>query len=80
MVIEIREVATNRELKKLMLEHAFTFADQVWFHVGRENRRSRRAMEKIGGVYSHEAPVEINAVVHDYVFYRMTKADMGRLA
>jgi N-acetyltransferase len=41
---------TNREVKRLMLTHAFTFADTVVFWVGAENWRSQRAMEKIGGV------------------------------
>ncbi len=40
---------TNREVKRLMLDHAFTFVDTVVFWVGTENWRSRRAMEKIGG-------------------------------
>jgi RimJ/RimL family protein N-acetyltransferase len=40
----------NRELKRLMLDHAFTFAETVLFWVGETNVRSRRAMEKIGGV------------------------------
>jgi N-acetyltransferase len=46
---------TNAELKRLMLDHAFRWAKRVWFHVGPLNLRSRRAMEKIGGRYSHEA-------------------------
>lgn len=41
--------ATNRDLKTLMLSHAFTLVDTVWFVVGEKNWRSRRAMEKIGG-------------------------------
>lgn len=39
----------NRELKRLMLEHAFRFVDRAEFRVGEGNLRSRRAMEKIGG-------------------------------
>jgi RimJ/RimL family protein N-acetyltransferase len=39
----------NREMKQLMLRHAFRFVDRVVFLVGPENHRSRRAMEKIGG-------------------------------
>lgn len=39
---------TNRELKSLMLEHAFGFVETVVFWVGDSNRRSRRALEKIG--------------------------------
>lgn len=40
----------NREMKRLMLDHAFTFVDQVIFLVGTTNLRSRKALEKIGGV------------------------------
>lgn len=42
--------ATNREVKRLMLDHAFGFVDTVIFMVGETNIRSQRAMEKIGGV------------------------------
>jgi RimJ/RimL family protein N-acetyltransferase len=40
----------NREMKRLMLRHAFRFVDSVIFLVGPENLRSQRAVEKIGGV------------------------------
>ena len=40
----------NREVKRLMLEHAFKFVDTVAFWVGDTNWRSQAAMEKIGGV------------------------------
>ncbi|MFM1896107.1 MAG: hypothetical protein RLZZ385_1181 [Pseudomonadota bacterium] len=60
---------SNREMKRLMLDHAFGFADRVWFHVGRDNLRSRKAMEKIGGRYSHEEKVDVTGVAIDYVFY-----------
>ncbi len=40
----------NAEIKRLMIDHAFTFADTVIFWVGEKNWRSQRAMEKIGGV------------------------------
>ncbi len=39
----------NREMKRLMLDHAFRYVDTVVFAVGENNLRSRRAMEKIGG-------------------------------
>lgn len=38
----------NGELKRLMLDHAFQFVDRVIFLVGPNNRRSQRALEKIG--------------------------------
>ena len=40
----------NREVKRLMLDHAFTFVDTVVFWVGDQNWRSQGAMTKIGGV------------------------------
>jgi N-acetyltransferase len=40
----------NREMKELMLRHAFTFVEQVVFLVGPQNFRSQRAVERIGGV------------------------------
>jgi RimJ/RimL family protein N-acetyltransferase len=41
--------ATNGEMKRLMLGHALSAVERVWFRVGETNHRSRRAMEKIGG-------------------------------
>ena len=40
----------NREMKRLMLRHAFRFVNSVIFLVGPDNFRSQRAVEKIGGV------------------------------
>ena len=40
----------NRELKQLMLAHAFEFVENVIFFVGESNIRSRKATEKIGGI------------------------------
>jgi RimJ/RimL family protein N-acetyltransferase len=45
----------NRALKTLMLEHAFRWVDRVIFHVGADNLRSRKAMEKLGGIHIGEA-------------------------
>lgn len=39
----------NGEMKRLMLDHAFRFVDNVIFRIGVTNWRSRRAVEKIGG-------------------------------
>ena len=41
----------NREMKRLMLAHAFGFVRRVIFRVGPYNRRSQRALEKIGAAY-----------------------------
>ena len=57
----------NPEMKTLMLNHAFQWVDQVFFHVGENNRRSQIAMERLGAEYIrkvevayHGEPVRIN--------------------
>ncbi len=45
----------NREMKRLMLQHAFRFVNRVIFLIGPRNLRSQRAMERIGGVRWIEA-------------------------
>ena len=40
----------NGETKALMLAHAFRFAEAAIFVIGPDNLRSRRAVERIGGV------------------------------
>ena len=40
----------NREVKQLMLAHAFQFVENVVFYVGENNIRSRKATEKIGAI------------------------------
>src|SRR5207237_4853239 len=41
----------NRELKQLMLDHAFRFVDRVVFVVGEQNFRSQKALTKIGAKF-----------------------------
>ncbi|MBC7891707.1 MAG: GNAT family N-acetyltransferase [Sphingobacteriaceae bacterium] len=59
----------NAELKKLMLDYAFQWVDTVWFHIGPENWRSRRAVEKIGGQYSHQGLHVMPNRTEEVVFY-----------
>lgn len=59
----------NGELKRLMLEHAFRFVDSVVFLVGKENLRSQRAVEKIGGIRVGSRP---DAGGRDTYVYRVT--------
>jgi RimJ/RimL family protein N-acetyltransferase len=40
----------NREIKRMMLDHIHQYVSGAVFVVGENNMRSRRAMEKIGGV------------------------------
>jgi len=46
----------NGEMKRLMLAYAFQFVDTVIFVIGPQNLRSRRAVEKIGGVLAESRP------------------------
>ena len=47
----------NKEVKTLMLNHAFNYVDKVAFYVGANNIRSQRAMERIGGIKIREEVV-----------------------
>src|SRR5260221_9235040 len=46
----------NREMKQLMLRHAFQYVNSVVFLVSPQNVRSQRALEKIGGVRMGSRP------------------------
>jgi RimJ/RimL family protein N-acetyltransferase len=66
---------TNREVKRLMLDHAFGFVSTVVFWVGEQNFRSQRAMEKIGGL--RRAGVftrELTGVDKPYLIYEITRS------
>jgi RimJ/RimL family protein N-acetyltransferase len=59
----------NREMKDLMLRHAFTYVNNVVFFVGLENWRSQRALEKIGATRIASGP---NARGRDSAVFRIT--------
>lgn len=64
----------NGELKRLMMDHAFRFVKHVAFRIGPENLRSRKAVEKIGGVLVGEGSItEPNGRVFDHVVYRISR-------
>jgi N-acetyltransferase len=60
----------NGEMKRLMLEHAFQAVDSVVFVIGPNNRRSRRAVEKLGAVLTDETAEGSGG---PSVVYRLTK-------
>ena len=47
----------NPQAKKLMLDYIFQYVDLVKFHVGAENWRSRKAMERLGAEQKGEVVV-----------------------
>ena len=63
----------NGEMKRLMLGHAFQFVDTVVFLVGEGNLRSRRAMEKIGGVQTGRREANLNGRLVIHVVYQIKK-------
>jgi N-acetyltransferase len=67
--------AYNREMKALMLTHAFRFFHSIRFNIGAANVRSRRAIEKIGarfgGEYVPDAAGGVPPVLH--VIYRLSR-------
>lgn len=66
----------NPQVKKLMLDYIFQFVSLVKFHVGKNNIRSRKAMEKLGGQYHHEVPVAyFGEKSTENVEYWITKED-----
>lgn len=40
----------NLSMKRLMINHALGFVDNILFFIGENNMRSRKAVEKLGGV------------------------------
>ncbi|TFH79354.1 GNAT family N-acetyltransferase [Pseudomonas kribbensis] len=51
---------TNRELKQLMLEHAFKVYDTVYLHIAPSNIRSQKAAMKIGAVHLYDAELTLS--------------------
>jgi RimJ/RimL family protein N-acetyltransferase len=60
----------NRELKTLMLDHAFRFVDRVVFVVGENNMRSQKALEKIGAMFlrKEQRPAPDGSLARNVVF------------
>jgi len=65
--------STNTELKQLMLQHAFASVDTVWFHVGSENLRSQKAVQKLGAVLSHSEIKAPTGIPRETYCYRLAK-------
>lgn len=65
----------NNEMKRLMLDHAFRFVDSVEFLIGATNFRSRKAVEKIGGVLTDRTVArEIHGKPVAHVIYRIRRS------
>lgn len=49
----------NKEMKRLMIAHAFTFADAILFHIGEHNYRSQLATKKTGATLYRTTPGKV---------------------
>lgn len=69
--------ATNRAVKTLLLDYAFAHGiEDVFFHVGAGNRRSQRAMEKLGAKKVEEREVAYHGERETRNFvYRIRRTD-----
>jgi len=66
----------NGEMKRLMLDYAFQFIDQVIFLVGIDNIRSQKAMKKIGGVLTERRVQRtLHGVTFEFVVFEIRKPD-----
>ena len=64
----------NREIKRLMLEHAFEYVETVVFWVGGQNGRSQQAMIKIGGqLRPGDWTRQVGAALEPYVVFEINK-------
>jgi N-acetyltransferase len=61
----------NGEMKQLLLGHAFRFVRRVIFHVGVNNRRSQKALEKLGAV---RTGIGVDSNGRESVCYAITTA------
>lgn len=63
----------NRALKELMLNHAFKSVNTVLFYIGEHNLRSRKAVEKLGGVLANPEAERFEIKFADYVVYKLPR-------
>ena len=65
--------AYNRELKSLMLDHAFQFVDEVLFEVGEKNLRSQKALENIGAKFVKRVEISHGARTVPCAIFKITR-------
>ncbi|HUO08903.1 MAG TPA: GNAT family N-acetyltransferase [Phycisphaerae bacterium] len=64
----------NREMKHLMLTHAFQFVDSVVFEVGVTHLRSRKALETIGALLTDRREQRLlHGKLVEHVVYQIKK-------
>ncbi|WP_154221983.1 GNAT family N-acetyltransferase [Marinicella rhabdoformis] len=61
----------NTEMKALMIDHVSSWAKKIWFHVAKQNMRSRKAVDKLGATYVKEEASTVDGVTFTRLHYRL---------
>jgi RimJ/RimL family protein N-acetyltransferase len=69
-------MGTNQQMKQLMLENAFRWANTAWFHVSPGNLRSQQALARIGARFDRQEDVLVGGVMTPRMLYQ-TKSVHG---
>lgn len=70
----------NKSIKKLMIDYAFDYVEDVIFYVDKDNLRSQKAVQKIGGVRIVESHLKHFLKDNDTDWtYRINKQDWRRM-
>lgn len=72
--------ATNRELKTLMLGHAFGHFERVWFHIAPSNIRSQKGTAKLGAVLAYEATLDLSGTPAHWLCYALPRKRWASVA
>jgi len=59
----------NTEMKDLMINFIAPYVDKIWFHIGSENHRSRRAVEKLGATFQYEEDEVLEGLAYTKCYY-----------
>lgn len=70
---------TNRELKRLMLGHAFATYPAVWFHIDPSNIRSQRATAKLGAKHIYDATLDLSGQPAAWMCFRLDRESWADL-
>lgn len=65
--------ATNRELKTLMLGHAFQRFERVWFHIAPSNIRSQKGTAKLGARLAYEAELDLSGTPAQWLCFELSR-------
>ena len=65
----------NKVMKKLLMDYAFKFVNEIHFHIGATNFRSQKAIEKLGAKKINEIEIDHNGVKMPYYIFTISKKE-----